>query len=284
MDDVERSASHVGLRVNSNIDALLSHQRLDLTTRRLAASMQRLSSGIRIDNAKDDAAGLGISERMRSQIRGLDQARRNGQDGVSMLQTIDGALNEVHSILQRARDLCVQFNNDTFDPTQKQTIANELATLSAELGRISSQTQFNGQKLLQSGGAVITLQIGVRANEVITFALATLMGPINALTNPNDFFLLPFFTADLSVLDADIDRVSNARARFGAIQNRLEHTLNQQDLYQEALMSSESRIRDTDMAREMTEYTRQQMLQESGTSMLGIAQRSSQDILRLLSN
>lgn len=272
----------MGLRINTNLEALYAHRNVAASTKRLALSMERLSSGLRVNRSADDAAGLSISEKMRAQIVGLQQARRNSQDGISLLQTIDGALGEVHSILQRVRELCVQFNNSTYDDQQKQQIADELAVLSDEIGRIARETQFNGIPLLLTGTTMVTLQVGAAANEIINFALVTLSGSINSLTNPNDFFLLPFFEADLSVIDTDIDRVSQARAAYGAVQNRLEHAINQADQYEQNLLNAESRIRDTDMAKEMTNFTREQMLQESGMAMLSNAQYVQQSILKLL--
>lgn len=271
-----------GIRITHNLEAMYGLRQMADANERIARSTERLSSGLGVNTSADDPAALSISEKMRAQIRGLEQSRRNSQDGMSLIQTIDGALAEVHSILQRVRDLCVKFNNDTYDASQKLEIANEIATLSAEIGRIGTQAQFNGISLLRGGGAMMTLQVGANSNEVVAFALPTLMGTINALCNPNDFFLLPFFTADLSVIDDDIDRVSQARAMMGGIQNRLEYTLDQSNVQSEALMGAESNIRDVDSAREIVELTRQQLLAQASTSALGMSQQSSRDLLQLL--
>lgn len=277
-----RKRSPLSLRIAHNLEAMYAHRNLAISSSRLATSMQRLSSGLRINSAADDPAGLAISEKMRAQIRGLHQAQRNTQDGISLLQTIDGALSEVHSILQRARELAVQFNNGTVDAAGKNMIAMELASLSDEIGRIGNSTEFNGIKLLQGGLTNVTLQVGANSGDTIAFATATLMGTVNALCNRNDFFLLPFMTADLSVFDTDIARVSQARANYGALQNRLEHSLAQSSSYAENLMSAESRIRDTDMAMEITNLTRHQIMVQSGTAMLAAAQRSADGVLQLL--
>lgn len=245
--------------------------------------MERLASGMRINRAADDAAGLGISERMRAQIRGVEQANRNIQDGISLVQTIDGVLNEVHSILQRARELAVQWNSGTLSWGDKAALRDEMFALSNEIGRLEDVSQFNGIMLLQDATAQVTLQVGANDGEIISFNLADLMGPnVGNLVRGNTFFALPWIDADVDGFDFHIDDVSAARARFGAIQNRLEHAHANNSTYQGNLMDAESRIRDTDMAQEMTNLTRQQLLQSAGTTMLLFASNSPARVLDLI--
>jgi flagellin len=262
---------------------MTAHRNLAVTSDRLGRAMQRLSSGFRINSAADDAAGLGISEKMRSQMRGLEQANRNIQDGISMLQTIDGALSEVHSILQRARELCVEWNNNVISWSDKLAIRDEMFALSDEIARIEQVTEFNGVKLLQSSTAAVTLQVGANSGEVVTVTLVDLFGPtVGNLVRPNTFFALPWVDADITGMDFHIDDVSAARARIGAAENRLEHTLNSNTTYLENLTGAESRIRDVDVAAEMTEFTKQQILQQTGTTALLFANHTPQRLLDLL--
>lgn len=243
--------------------------------------MQRLSSGLRINSAADDAAGLGISEKMRGQIRGLDQANRNIQDGMSMLATMDGALEQVSAILLRARTLAVQFNNGVLDYTQKSAIITELGSLSDEVARIAGGTNFNGITLLAAPGAVVTLQVGANASDTLAVSLSDLFGAA-APVRPISFFALPWLVADITGLDGDAQNVASLRAEIGAMQNRLEHGLTANQSYQENLMSAESRIRDTDIAAEVTIMTKQQILQQTSTAMLAQANMQSQNVLQLL--
>lgn len=274
----------MSLRIAHNVEAMNIHRNLNASANRLARSMERLSSGLRINRAADDAAGLGVSERMRGQIRGLEQANRNIQDGMSLVQTIDGVLNEVHSILQRARDLAVQWNSGTLSSNDKWALRQEMFALSNEIGRLGEVTEFNGIKLLQDPTAVITLQVGANSGETITFNLARLMGPtVGDLVRPNTFWALPWAEADVAGFDMHIDDVSKARGRFGAIQNRLEHAHGANTALQENLMQAESRIRDTDMALEMVAFSRHQLLQQSGMAALMFANKSPARVLDLLS-
>jgi flagellin len=274
----------MSLRIAHNVDAMAAHRHVALSTDRLAVAMKRLSSGMRINSAADDAAGLGISERLRGQIRSLEQTNRNIQDGISLLQTAEAALASVHSILQRARELAVQFNNETNDAEAQIMISREMFQLSSEIARIEGSTEFNGVPLLQSAGLTITLQVGVDAGDVIAFNMVDLFGIGTALVRPITFFTPPGVPADLDGFDLHIDDVSTARGRFGAIVNRLEHALAANQVTTEAYMSVESRLRDTDMAKEMTELARQQILQQSSMAMLAQSQqsRSRQRIVDLL--
>jgi flagellin len=280
----------MGLRIQNNIDAFNTHRQLQLSSAAASSSMEKLSSGYRINRAADDAAGLAISEQMRGQIGGLDQAQRNAQDGVSLVQTAEGSLNEVHSMLQRLRDLKVQFNNGTLDSDDQDAIAAEVAQIGQELGDIAKNTSFNGNKLLQ--GATFTFQVGANDNETITTQAVTLSGSI-ASGGLSDITGLSstaaaktaLATGSLSSIDSiddAIKNVSTARANYGAVQNRLEHRMNNLATYQENLTASESRIRDVDMAAEMTSYTKENILQQAGTSMLAQANQMPQNVLQLL--
>jgi flagellin len=264
----------MSLRINSNIEAFNAHRQLAATSDRASKSMERLSSGYRINRAADDAAGLAISEKLRGQIRGLDQAQRNSQDAVSLVQTGEGSLNEVHSMLQRVRELAVQYQNGTLSTSDKAAITAEAAQLQSEIERIGSGADFNGIKLLDGTAGTISFQVGANDGDVITVkttALSTEVGTIDiAGTNA------------ISAIDAAITNVSTMRGEFGAIQNRLEHTLNNLATYQENLMASESRIRDVDMASEMVEFSKNNILQQAGTSMLAQANQAPQAVLTLL--
>jgi flagellin len=270
----------VSLRINTNVEAFDAHRQLNVTSTALSKSMEKLSSGLRINRAADDAAGLAISEKMRAQVRGLAQASRNAQDGISMIQSAEGALNEVHAIVQRVRELAVQYNNGTLSTADRAAITMEVSQLSVEIGRIIAGTQFNSINLLSlSASSAITLQVGANGGETIGVTGAGLSGT----------FFDAMFVAAWSAGGADIDAVNDAvsavadvRAKLGAYQNRLEHTLANIGVYQENLSASESRIRDTDMALEMTNYTKLQILQQSGTSMLAQANQAGQSVLSLI--
>jgi len=237
--------------------------------------MERLSSGYRINRAADDAAGLAISERLRAQVKGIGQAQRNTQDAVSVVQTAEGALNEVHSMLQRTRELAVQYKNGSLSESDKESIQLEVNQLASEVEQIGEDTEFNGIKLL-SEKAQITFQVGANDGEVISVSTISLGEAVKAAT-----FELSG-EESLKVIDEAIEAVSTQRAEFGAVQNRLEHTLNNLSIYQENLSASESRIRDVDMASEMVEFTKLQILQQAGTAMLAQAQQSGSSVLSLL--
>jgi len=275
----------MGLRINTNVEAFNGHRNLSATSSRLAKSMEKLSSGFRINRAGDDAAGLGISERMRSQISGVAQAQRNSQDGISLVQTAEGALQEIHSILHRVRDLAVQYMNDSTGADGRFAITTEVAQLSAEIQRMAGTANFNGTPLLTNAGGTITLQVGANAGETIAVSLIDITITLGATgTALDDFVTDPgnASTVSISDIDAAITTVSTSRGDFGAIQNRLEYTVNALGIYQENLMAAESRIRDVDMAQEMTNFTKLQILQQSGTAMLAQANQSSQSLLSLL--
>jgi flagellin len=272
----------MSLSVQTNIAALDAHRNLVGTTNLLQQSMERLSSGYRINKAADDAAGLAISQKLQAQVGGLDQAQRNAQDAVSLVQTADGAMNEVQSMLQRVRDLAVQYNNGTLSTSDKAAITNEVAQLCAEVSRIAGQTKFNGIALLSGGGA-ITFQVGADDGETITVNARSLFGSGSSYDIDKAVFTFPGSgTVTLASIDAAITSVSTARSTFGAVQNRLQHTLNNLATYSENLSASNSQIQDVDMASEMVNFTKLQVLQQAGTSMLSQANSQAQSVLRLL--
>jgi flagellin len=271
----------MSLRIQTNVEAFNAHRYLTQSSDAMAKSMERLSSGYRINRAADDAAGLAISEKLTAQVGGLDQAQRNAQDAVSLVQTAEGAMNEVHSMLQRVRDLAVQFNNGTLSTSDKAAITAEVAQLSAEISRIGSQTKFNNIALL-SGGSSITFQVGASDGETITVQAANLFGGSTADIDSAIFNFSATGTVTLASIDAAIDNVSKTRSTFGSVQNRLEHTLNNLASYEENLSASESRIKDVDMASEMVNFTKYQILQQAGTSMLAQANQAPQSVLSLL--
>jgi flagellin len=348
----------MSLRINNNVEAFNTHRQLVSSADKMAKSMERLSSGYRINRAADDAAGLATSEKMRGQITGLAQAQRNVQDGVSMVQTAEGSLNEVHSMLQRVRELAVQYQNDSLSPEDKSAVQGEVNQLVSEMSRTRDSAAFNDTKLLDGSGSAVKFQVGANDDETISASfsdLATSLGAefdldgihagvasgggntggFNADGSVNGAGTGAWTTAhgsgtnagvasaggntggfnadgtvngagtgawttaagsgtavsmefDLSqvgsidLVDEAIKGVSAQRADLGAVQNRLGHTLNSLSTYQENLVSAESRIRDVDMAKEMVEFTKSQILQQAGTSMLSQANQAPQSVLSLL--
>ena len=283
----------MGLRIQNNVEAFNAHRQLTGTASKAAKAMEKLASGYRVNRAADDAAGLAISEKMRGQIGGLAQAQRNAQDAISLVQTGEGALNEVHSMLQRIRDLKVQHSNGTLETTDKEAIAAEVQQLGKEISDIQTKTEFNGIALLTSGN--VTFQVGAEAADTIQLTKTDLSaaigtagtGGLSELINVGATTSVAsangaFTTITLANVDEAIKNVSNARASFGAVQNRLEHRLNNLSTYQENLVASESRIRDVDMAQEMVNFTKLGILQQAGTSMLAQANQSPQNVLSLL--
>lgn len=280
----------MGLRINQNIQAMNSYRNLSVTDGQMSKSLEKLSSGYRINRAADDAAGLSISEGLRAQTGGLKVAVRNAQDGVSVVQTAEGALTETHSILQRMRDLAVQASNDGSQDAKAQEAANtEFQQLSVELDRIATTTSFGTQKLLDgtygNGGSGGTFQVGANnvADEQITIAIDDMRatGANLALTGVAVDTTANAKTAITAVDDA-IKTVSAQRSELGAYQNRFEHTINNLNVTVENLSASESRIRDTDMASEMVAFTRSQILSQAGTAMLAQANQAPQNVLSLL--
>ncbi|MGZ4612896.1 MAG: flagellin N-terminal helical domain-containing protein [Kineosporiaceae bacterium] len=284
----------MGLRINNNIAAFNAYRNLSVTDTAMSKSLEKLSSGYRINRAADDAAGLAISEGLRSQIGGLKVAVRNAQDGISVVQTAEGALNESQAILQRMRDLSVQAaNGGSQDATAQAAADTEFQQLNQELDRIANTTNFNGNKLLDGNfSGAFQVDSGTAAGSVITVDL-TGAGALSGLTITGlDSAGLKTSTASLTstgnatsaitTLDAALKDVSTVRAKLGAYQNRFEHTINNLNVAVENLSASESRIRDTDMASEMVEFTKNQILSQAGTAMLAQANQAPQSVLKLL--
>jgi flagellin len=267
----------MSLRIQNNIAAFDAERNLTGTSSRLQMSMARLSSGYRINTAADDAAGLAISEKLRAQIGGLAQANSNAQDGISLVQTAEGQMNEVHSMLQRVRDLAVQYKNGTLSTDDRTAIQSEVNQLGSEIQRIGQSAAFNGISLLASAGT-ITFQIG--ANDGDTISVSTIS--LGSAVGSGVFTLSANGATDISEIDEAINAVSAQRATFGSVQNRLEHSINNLSTYQENLTASESQIRDVDMASEMVEFTKDQILQQAGTSMLSQANQLPNSVLSLL--
>lgn len=269
----------MGLRINNNIAAFNAYRNLSVTDGQMSKSLEKLSSGYRINRAADDAAGLAISEGLRSQIGGLKVAVRNAQDGISVVQTAEGALTETHSILQRMRDLAVQASNDGAQSSASKSAADaEFAELIKELDDIAGKTTFNGTKLLD-GSFSGTFQVGAMAGETLSVAVSAMTSAGLSLSSLD---LSTAASAAITAVDTAIATVSTTRANLGASQNRLEHKINNLNVAVENLTASESRIRDTDMAQEMVAFTRSQILSQAGTAMLAQANQSPQSVLRLL--
>lgn len=272
--------------VQHNLQAANTNRQLGITTSAQAKSTEKLSSGYKINRAADDAAGLSISEKMRSQIRGLNKASSNAQDGVSLVQTAEGALNETHSILQRMNELATQAANGTNTTVDRSAIKAELDQLTSEIDRIQSTTQFNTMNLLDGTFSGTTnkmkLQVGALSGQSIDFSIANMCASkigLKAAVSVSTFTKAGAYMK--SVQDA-IEVVSKQRSAMGAIQNRLEHTIANLDTTSENTQSAESRIRDTDMASEMVTYSKNNILAQAGQSMLAQANQSTQGVLSLL--
>jgi flagellin len=271
----------MGLRINQNIAAQNSYRNLSVTDGQMSKSLEKLSSGFRINRAADDAAGLAISEGLRAQTGGLKVAVRNAQDGISVVQTAEGALTETHAILQRMRDLAVQSANEGSQGTDAQAAADtEFQELAKELDDIAGKTKFGDQKLLDGSYTAKKFQVGANSGEELSVSISKMDS--TALSVNTDIKTQANASAAISKLDSAIKTVSTQRATLGATQNRLEHKINNLNVAVENLSASESRIRDTDMAQEMVSFTRAQILSQAGTSMLSQANQASQGVLSLL--
>ena len=276
--------------VQHNMTALNANRQLGITNRNIAKSTEKLSSGYRINRAADDAAGLSISEKMRGQIRGLKQASTNAQDGQSLIQTAEGALNEIHSVLQRMRELTVQASNDTNVTADRRAIAKEVRALTSEINRIATQTEFNTMKLLSGKFKNKILQVGANTKQYITFKISKMtagklgvsVGAIAKKISAKNLTNGMTITALITIVNKAISKVSTQRSALGALQNRLDHTITNADNMAENLQSSESKIRDVNMADEMVAYSAKSILQQAGQSMLAQANRSTQGVLSLL--
>ncbi len=299
------------MRINHNIAALNTLNRLSANNGASQKNMEKLSSGLKINRAGDDAAGLAISEKMRGQIRGLEMATKNAQDGISLIQTAEGALTETHSILQRVRELVVQAGNTgTQDDTDLGAIQEEIKNLVQEIGNgsekngISDRTEFNGKKLLNgafaNGTATLTFQIGANKAQKLEVNIEAMSSDKIGATQPDGTLVTgqavsnidvtqfaaatPTLTFDqqLDIVDGAIEQVSNQRSKLGAVQNRLEHTINNLGASGENLTAAESRIRDVDMAKEMSEFTKNNILSQASQAMLAQANQQPQNVLQLL--
>lgn len=279
----------MGMQINTNLAANNTYRNLNSTQNDLSKSLEKLSSGLRINRAADDAAGLAISEGLRSQVGGLTVAARNAQDGISVVQTAEGGLTEVHSILQRVRDLAVQAGNDSNNADARTAITTEVTALTSELTRISASTEFNGIKLLDSSAGtagVMSFQIGAGANEAantikVDLNKANVADVVTGL-GTLDFTTATGAAAAITAVDAQITKISSARSELGAVQNRFEHSIASTNVAKENLTAAQSRIRDVDMAEEMVKYTRSNVLSQAGTAMLAQANQSTQGVLSLL--
>jgi len=268
--------------INHNMSAINASRQLKINSTDQSKSLEKLSSGYRINRAGDDAAGLAISEKMRSQIKGLNQASRNAQDGISLIQTAEGALNESHAIVQRMRELAVQSSTGTLEANDRKQVDLEYQQLGSELNRIASQTQFNNIQVLDGTVTSVNIQVGANQGQTIKIALASnnatallggAVGTLSTATKAN---------TEIGKLDVAVGNLNTNRATLGSLQNRLEHTIKNLDVSSENLQASESRIRDTDMASEMSEFTKENILNQAATAMLAQANQTPQTVLSLL--
>ena len=271
------------MRINHNISAMNTHRQLANNTTSASKSMEKLSSGFRINRAADDAAGLAISEKMRNQIGGLGQAQRNAQDAISLIQTADGALNETHSMLQRMSDLTNQAMNEAITTADAAKIQKEITQLITQMDDLANQTKFNTKNILNDNTLSLTFQVGANSGEIITMNLidarsATLGVNLVDVSSANNVTIQPHLTA----IQTAIETVSDNRATLGAVQNRLEHTINNLGTTQENLQAAESRVRDVDMAKEMMNFTKDNILTQAAQSMLAQANQQPQGVLQLL--
>lgn len=273
------------MRINQNVMAFNAYRNLSSTQGSMGKSLEKLSSGYRINRAADDAAGLVKSEGLRAEIRGTNQAVRNAQDGISLVQTAEGALNEVHSILQRMRELAVSASNTaTSDGAAQQAEVDELLQ---ELDSIGSRTKFAGQDVF--AGTSRTFQVGASEGDELSVTIGALsssdlgtFGTTPTTADVSSIDLTSAASAAITTIDNAIEAVSTTRSTLGATQNRLEHTISNLQVASENLAASESRIRDTDMAAEMVNFTRNQIMQQAGTAMLAQANQVPQSVLSLL--
>lgn len=272
--------------INHNIAALNTYRQFGAANAAQGKSMEKLSSGMRINRAGDDAAGLSISEKMRGQIRGLEQASRNAQDGISLLQTAEGALNETHAILQRMRELAVQASNDTNVTADRIAIKDELSQLKSEVTRIANNTEFNTQKLIGSAASGVVFHVGANASQTISVAFNNMQASgtfVNISTADIEISAgRSVANALITIVNTAITNVSSERSKLGAVQNRLEHTIANLDNSAENLTAAESRVRDVDMAKEMMTQTKNSILSQAAQAMLAQANQQPQGVLQLL--
>ncbi|MGE7836035.1 MULTISPECIES: flagellin [Viridibacillus] len=273
------------MRIQHNISALNTHRNLGFNNAQSSKNLEKLSSGFKINRAGDDAAGLAISEKMRGQIRGLDMATKNAQDSISLIQTAEGALNETHAILQRMRELSVQSANDTNVGTDRDALQQEITALQEEITRISTDTEFNTQKLLDgkfgTSAAGKIFHIGANSGQNIDLHIKD-MGAAALSVDKVNISTQSGADKAITTIESALTSVSKQRSALGAVQNRLEHTINNLGATSENLSAAESRIRDTDMAKEMMEFTKNNILTQAAQSMLAQANQQPQGVLQLL--
>ena len=267
--------------ISHNLNAMNAHRQMKTNTTSTGKAIEKLSSGLRINRAGDDAAGLAISEKMRSQIRGLNQGSTNAQDGISLVQTTEGALTETHSMLQRLKTLAVQSSNGTYTDSDRALIQKEVDQLTTEITRIASQTEFNGLNVLSKDGQKVKFQVGNKNGQTISVTMKAMDAKALGI-DKLDMKSSVNAPKQLTTIEAAIKTVSEHRATLWAIQNRLEHTIASTDTTSENLQASESRIRDTDMAKEMMEYTKSNILTQAAQSMLAQANSAPNSVLSLL--
>ncbi len=274
--------------INHNMNALNAHRNMAINNNGTGKSMEKLSSGLRINRAGDDAAGLSISEKMRGQIRGLEQASRNSADGISMIQTAEGALQETQAILQRMRELAVQASNDTNVTADRSAIGVELSELGKEVTRIKDNTQFNEQNILDGTAGTVNIQVGANKDQKMELDFATAGIDLSAIETAvgslaaADVVDHATATALVETINTQITSVSTGRSTLGAYQNRLEHTIKNLDNASENLTAAESRVRDVDMAKEMMSFSKNNILQQASQAMLAQANQQPQGVLQLL--
>ncbi|MDR3608892.1 MAG: flagellin [Oligoflexia bacterium] len=276
----------MGLRINTNITSLNAQRTMAATRMNLDRTLERLASGSRINHAGDDAAGLAISENLRAQIRGMRQAKRNSQDGVSMVQVAEGGLNEISNIIVRLRELSIQSASDTISDVERQFTDREFQSLKQEIDRIANVTQFNGMPMLNGKGEIYEFQVGTHNNPIldrIVFNAERSDASLDALKLGGESVATKQGSQlSLSVIDDALVRVNSVRADLGALQNRLQSTINNLAISDENLSAANSRIRDTDMAEEVSEMTKQNILMQSGIAVLGQANNTANAALKLL--
>jgi flagellin len=263
----------MSLIINTNSEAMVAQNNLAMTQANLSSAMTQLSSGLRINTAADDAAGYAITQDLTGQVNGLGQAKSNAQDAVSLVQTADGTLNNVEQMLQRVRELAVQYNNGTLSTADQAAIQSEVNQLASEISRVGSTAQFNGINLFASGGT-ITFQVGANDGETISVSTTSMSSLVSTISLGT--------TTTLSAIDGMINAVSDQAAQFGAVQNRLSYTLDNLATYSENLSSAQASIQDVDMAAETTQMTKNNILEQAGISMLAQANQQPQMVLKLL--
>lgn len=280
------------LVISTNVAGLNSHRSLKVVSERGQKASEKLSSGYKINRAADDAAGLAISEKMRNQIKGLNMASKNAADGISLIQTAEGALQETHEMLKRMRELVIQGASDTNVTADRAKIGGELQQLVCEINATATKTEFNKKKLINgsqaSGIGGIFLQVGANGSQGMSFTIATMnatalgLGVTSITASTLSNYSAPQWSVLRSQIDNAVSEVSTQRAKLGALQNRLEHTIKNLDIASENLSAAESRIRDTDMAAEMMEFTKANILSQAGMSMLSQANQSPNNVLSII--